>query len=137
MQKLASHQLIPSDLWDAAKESCLRRQKMELADGLFSLEEGVWHNVRWHREVEFADGGNVASAIYLDARDQPSDESEYIVKLFHLYGMICRLEELCRSLFRGCKWQQEVEVPQVDWDTFVEDMQERMDELGLLEGESE
>lgn len=49
-----------------------------------------------------------------------------------LYDRIEQLEQLCRDLFRGCEWQQEVEVSQVDWDTFVEEMQERMDALGLL-----
>lgn len=130
MKLLKSNRLTNAEYWDAAKENVLKDQKEELADGLFSMPEGIWHSVRWHADVDVQKANssefNVSSTLCLDIGDPLELENILQGKLNRAYRRLAMVEALCLDMYKSDDALPIANRP---------DIKERMEQLGLLDGE--
>lgn len=140
MQMLRSNRLTNIEYWEAAKENILGSQRAELADSLFSIPEGVWHNIRWRTDTDIQkannSGFNVTSTLYLDISDPLDTENRLQGKLNKAYYRLSTVEKLCCDMYSHLR-KNIGSLSAADADDFDEKWTARMDALGLVEGDVE
>ena len=124
---LCDRRLTEAVMWQDVNEKVILNQKAELVDALFSaVPEGTWASVRWYTTISTGEGC-VESSLVMDVSDDRNElENMLEGRLDRSYSRGATLERLCVDMYELIKCYKEVD---------VSSFSERMEQLGLLEGE--